>query len=198
MKQSASHRKRVALLLVDVINRFDFPHPERMVRAANRAAPRIQALATRARGAGAPVIYVNDHFGHWLSDFAATVRAARRTDSLGRSVASLLAPERKDYFVLKPEHSAFYSTALAPLLEHLRVGHLVIAGFATNYCVEFTANDAYMRGFAVHVPRDCTASASPALTRASLSHIAKTLKGDIRPSTSVRFPRGRRHALVGA
>jgi len=188
MKRTATQRKKRALLLVDVINRFDFPGAAPLVKAARRAAPRIQALAERARRSAAPVIYVNDHFGEWRADFDQIVTAATREDSPGRAVAAFLRPERSDYFVLKPMHSGFYATALAPLLEHLGVGTVVIAGFATNYCVEFTANDAYMRGYHVVVPRDATASNTLALTRASLAHVESTLQGETPSSDAVRFP----------
>ena len=39
-------------------------------------------------------------------------------DVRGRPIAELLAPKREDYFVLKPKHSAFYSTTLATLLAY--------------------------------------------------------------------------------
>jgi nicotinamidase-related amidase len=38
------------------------------------------------------------------------------------------------------------------------VSHLIITGVTTDMCILFTANDAYMRGFHIHVPLDCTAA----------------------------------------
>jgi nicotinamidase-related amidase len=35
---------------------------------------------------------------------------------------------------------------------------LILAGFAGNICVLFTANDAYMRNFKLIVPSDCIGS----------------------------------------
>ena len=61
-------------------------------------------------------------------------------------------------FVLKPKHSAFYCTPLDILLNHLRAETLIIAGFAGNICVLFTANDAYMRNFKLIIPHDCIGS----------------------------------------
>jgi nicotinamidase-related amidase len=179
--------RRSALLLIDVINAFDFPDAESMLATATKAAPRIAALSRRARDERVPVIYVNDHFGDWRSDFAATVVASTRPKSRGRTVAMQLVPHKSDFFVLKPGHSGFYSTTLSPLLDHLKVGRLVLVGFATNYCVLFTANDAYMRGFELVVPSDCTAAASPSLTKAALAHIRESLKGKTPQSASTRF-----------
>jgi nicotinamidase-related amidase len=86
-------------------------------------------------------------------------------------VARLLTPTERDYFVLKPRHSAFYCTALEVLLARIKAHTLVITGFATNICVFFTANDAHMRGYDVVVPADCTASNSEALTRHALEQM---------------------------
>jgi nicotinamidase-related amidase len=187
------HRRasRIALLLVDVINRFDFPGSAQLIRDAARVAPRIAKLAQRARQASVPVVYVNDHFEHWRSDFQAIIASATAEDSGGRAVALQLLPSKADYFVLKPRHSGFFHTTLSPLLEDLGVNTVVLAGFATNYCVLFTANDAYMHGFDVIVPNDCTASNTPALTRAALTHVRANLRGRTPASRTVRFARTR-------
>jgi nicotinamidase-related amidase len=186
-RQARQGRQRTALLLIDVINAFDFPGSANLVRAAKRVAPRIDRLAERARKRGVPVIYVNDNFGRWRSDFQSTVAICTKPGQPGREVAALLRPHDGDYFVLKPQHSGFYFTALEPLLRHLDTRSLVLAGFAGNLCVLFTANDAHMRGYHVVVPRDCTASNTPALTRSALTHVAIALHGEVRISTYVDF-----------
>jgi nicotinamidase-related amidase len=177
--------------LVDVINAFDFPGSGGLVRAAEKAAPKIEKLAERARNARIPVIYVNDNFGRWRSDFAATVEACMRPEQPGRRVTERLRPHPEDYFVLKPQHSGFYCTTLEPLLQHVEAKTLIIAGFATNLCVLFTANDAHMRGFDLVIPSDCTASNTAALTKAALGHVSIALSGRISPSTSITFHRRR-------
>ena len=60
-----------------------------------------------------------------------------------------LLPEKDDYFVLKPKHSAFYQTNLEILLNYLGVRTLIMTGMAADICVLFSANDAYMRDFRV-------------------------------------------------
>ena len=59
-----------------------------------------------------PVIYVNDNFGKWQSDFRRTVEHCVGTKSIGREVVGILRPEDDDYFVLKPKHLGFFSTTL--------------------------------------------------------------------------------------
>jgi nicotinamidase-related amidase len=173
-------------MLIDVVNAFDFEGSKGIVEAAERAAPRIERLSEHARASGVPVIYVNDNFGQWRSDFQSTVRACAQPDRPGWRITQRLRPHDEDYFVLKPQHSAFYCTVLELLLEDLGIRTLVIAGFAANYCVLFTANDAHMRGYGLVVPVDCTASNTPALTRDALKHI-ESLGGRIVRSDRIDF-----------
>jgi nicotinamidase-related amidase len=168
---SAEPRCPAALLLIDVINALDFEGSEGLVAAAERAAPKIAALRARARAAHVPVIYVNDNFGRWRSDFRKTVETCARSDQPGHRVTELLVPGESDYFVLKPRHSAFYCTALELPLNNLGAKTLVLVGFATNICVLFTAHDAHMRGFDVVVPTDCTASNDEQLTQQALQQM---------------------------
>jgi nicotinamidase-related amidase len=68
-KLSKVERRRRALILIDVINDFDFPRAPSLLRYALPAAQRIAALKERAKRARIPVIYANDNFGRWRSDF---------------------------------------------------------------------------------------------------------------------------------
>ncbi len=190
MSVSAAHprgRSKQCLLLVDVINGLNFPGSRPLVQAAERAAPKIAQLAARARAAKVPVIYVNDNFGQWRSDFQSTYEACVEPDQPGRLVAERLKPHPDDYFVLKPQYSGFYCTTLELLLRHIGADKLILAGFAANLCVLFTASDAYMRGFSVVVPSDCTASNTTALTRAALAHVSTALSGDVVRSSAIKF-----------
>ena len=51
----------------------------------------------------------------------------------------------------------------------------------------FTANDAYMREFAVYAPSDCIASNTAADNEYALRQIALVLKGDVTPSVRLTF-----------
>jgi nicotinamidase-related amidase len=176
---------RVALLIIDMINAFDFAGAETMLPRALAAARATAALKRRARQAGVPVVYVNDNFGRWRSDFHDVLEHCLR--SPGRDIAALLKPQPDDYFVLKPKHSGFQYTTLDVLLDHLGCETLVLTGVAGNFCVLFTAHDAYMRDFRLVVPGDCIASATQADDRAALEHMAKVTKADVRPSAEVDF-----------
>jgi len=179
--------KGVALLLVDVINDMDFPGSGGLVRQAIPMARRLAKLKARASQAGVPVIYVNDNFGQWRSDFRRLVDHCVNEDVPGREVAAMLRPGDDDYFVLKPKHSAFYGTTLDTLLEFLGIRTIVLTGIAGNLCVLFSANDAYMREYRLIVPRDCTVSNTPEINAHALRQMKTGLKADIRPSSTIRF-----------
>lgn len=175
----------VALILIDLINDFEFDGAEETFAHTLAIAKPIAALKKRAKAAGIPAIYVNDNFGKWQSDLGKLVAHCLNDDVRGRPIVELLTPEEQDYFVLKPKHSAFYSTTLDLLLRHLQARILILTGIAGNICVMFTASDAYMRDFDLFVPQDCVASADPADNRHALEQMAKILKADIRPSREI-------------
>lgn len=177
--ESDRARLAIALLLIDVINDFNFDGSEVLVREARAAAPRIEALADSARRNEVPVIYVNDNFGMWQSDFRAVVDECLLPEKSGRTITERLRPTASDYFVLKPRHSGFLGTPLESLLDHLKVNVICLAGFATDSCVLFTAVDAHSRGFHVVVPSDCTAANDESAKERALALIAHTLRAPI-------------------
>jgi nicotinamidase-related amidase len=184
---SAPDECRVAMLIIDMINAFDFEGADAMLPRALAAARAIASLKRRARRAQVPVIYVNDNFGRWRSDFRSTLAHCLREGVRGKPIAELLKPEEDDYFVLKPKHSGFQFTTLDVLLAHLGAETLILTGVAGNFCVLFTAHDAYMRDFHLVVPSDCVASQTEADDAYALAHMAGVTKADTRPSSAVDF-----------
>jgi len=195
---NAPDESEIAVLLIDVINDLDFDGGEELLRTALPAARNITRLSERARRANVPIIFVNDNFGRWRSDFKKIVNHCLQANMRGRTIAELLAPQEEDYFVLKPKHSGFFSTTLDLLLEYLGVRTWVIAGFAGNNCVLFTANDAYMRDYGLIIPADCTASLTLADNENALRQMQLVLKADINPSTEIDFASYRRESKLKA
>jgi nicotinamidase-related amidase len=175
---SAPDKSGAALLLIDVINDFDFPEGEQLLKLALPVGRNIAELKKRARAAGIPSIYVNDNFGRWQSDFKKIVDHCSTGKATGKEFVKLLLPEDDDYFVLKPKHSGFYSTTLDLLLTHLTVKNLILTGIAGNICVFFTANDAYMRDFKVFVPSNCTVSNTEEENDYALKQMETVVKAD--------------------
>lgn len=173
---SAPDKCGTALLLIDVINDLEFPEAEQMLDAAILMAQQIKQLKQRARDAGVPVIYVNDNFGKWKSDWRRTVEHCLQGNVRGRPLVEILQPEDDDYFVLKPKHSGFFSTTLDTLLRYLGSTRLIMTGIAGNFCVLFTANDAYMRDYELIIPADCCVSNTPHENEGALALMRKFLK----------------------
>lgn len=182
---NAPDKSDLALLLIDVINDLEFEEGKQLLVFALPMAERIAALKEQAIAADIPVIYVNDNFGRWQSNFSAQVEHVLHDGVRGEPLAKLLAPGEHDYFVLKPKHSGFYSTTLELLLKYLEVRRVILTGVAGNICVLFTANDAYLRDLRVMVPADCVASNTQAENDAALEMMRKILKADIRPSNEL-------------
>lgn len=184
---NAPDESEIALLLIDVINDFEFEGGEDLFQNALPAARNIARLKERAQQAHVPVIYVNDNFGKWRSDFKRIVTHCLQDNVRGRPLAELLQPGADDYFVLKPKHSGFFSTTLDLLLKYLRARTLILTGIAGNNCVLFTANDAYLRDYKLIIPADCTASIRKQDNDSALQQMQEVLKADIRPAAEVEF-----------
>lgn len=183
-----------ALLLIDVINDMAFEGADALIAQAEPMAIRLAVLKRRAAAAGVPIIYINDNFGQWRSDFRRTVAHCTAKSSPGRNVSRRLKPTARDYFVLKPKHSGFFDTTLDTLLENLRIRRLILTGVAGNICVLFTANDAHMREYSVFAPADCIVSNTGAENEFALRQIATVLSGDVSASILLHFRPKRRSA----
>jgi nicotinamidase-related amidase len=186
---SVPDQSRVALVLIDVINDFEFEDAEPIFTNSLAISARIAALKDRAKSAGIPVVYANDNFGRWQSDFRKLLDHCLEDNVRGKPIAELLKPREDDYFVLKPKHSAFYSTTFEVLIGYLGATTLILTGIAANNCVLFTAGDAYMRDYRIFVPSDCVASATLKDNEIALQLMKAVLKADTRPSTDIDLER---------
>jgi nicotinamidase-related amidase len=181
-----------ALILIDLITNFEFEDGDELLRRALPIARNVAQLKQRAKKARVPVVYVNDNFGKWQEDFKTMSGHFAKSDSKGHRVVQLLMPDKDDYYVLKPHRSAFYSTTLELLLRELKAKTLIITGVTTDICILFSANDAYMRGFELHIPSDCVAAVKPAFSKQAMEFIKRVLKADTRKSTEISFRSTRR------
>ena len=193
---NAPDKSNVALLLIDVINDFEFTDGDKLFKNALPMARRLAALRAKAKQANVPVIYVNDNFGKWQSNFHNILEHACHEKVRGSEIAKLLKPDDEDYFVLKPKHSGFFSTTLDILLEYLQCETLVLTGVTTDICILFTANDAYMRDFNLVIPKDCVAAADKKENELALQHLKRVLKADISPSTKIDFEKLKKPDIV--
>jgi nicotinamidase-related amidase len=186
-RSSVRHESAVALILVDVINHFEFPDGRRLLRNALPIAPKLARLKARARRSSIPVIYVNDNFGQWRSNASKLLEYCVRPDALGREFVESVRPDEQDYLVLKPMHSAFYQSPLDILLRHLGASCLILCGLATNSCIICTAHDANMRDYRLFVPSDCCAARTGREHQQAIEHVKNMSDANISCSSTLRL-----------
>ena len=187
MKPAKVPRSPRVLLLVDFINPLNYPGAEKLAKPALAAARATVRLREALDAKKVAVVYANDNYGAWQSDFQGLVAQCCERDDISGEIARLLAPRPTDITLLKPRHSAFYCTALELLLNDMGARELVVVGLSSDMCVQMTAADAFLRGYeGVWVPADCTAAETPQAKAASLKYMKDVLKCDVRGSRSRR------------
>jgi nicotinamidase-related amidase len=175
-------RGGVALLVVDMINCFDFAGGQQLRAKARPLVEPILRLRSAMDARDAPTIYVNDNFGEWHSEKSKLVERAWEP---AREIVERIAPRDQDYFIIKPQFSGFYATNLPLLLPKLGVSRLVLTGIAADICILFTAADAHMRDYAVWVPQDAVAAEEDEQARAALAIMRSRLGAETAPSTEL-------------
>lgn len=127
---SVRDAKNAALLVVDAQKGVIAAAHERDAVLRN-----INAMIRKARAAGVPVVWIQ----HGDDELPVGGEAWRLDPSLEQDPA--------DHYLQKRFNSSFEETSLETLLLGLRVGTIVLAGAATNWCIRATAFGALDRGF---------------------------------------------------
>jgi nicotinamidase-related amidase len=166
-----------ALIVVDMINAYDFPDAENVAASAMQAVPVIEELIADA---DRPVIYVNDNFGQWRSNRDELVEEALQGKH--PELVEPIAPDDDSLFVVKARHSIFYQTPLEYLLNQEGVDRVVLTGQVTEQCILYSALDAYVRHLEVRVPPDAVAHIYDELADAALSMMERNMSADISPA----------------
>jgi nicotinamidase-related amidase len=179
-------RSSSVLLLVDFINPLQFPGADSIAPAALQAAHRTARLKQVLAQRGIPAVYANDNYGTWRSQFSDVLQYCQGLPDEAGEIARLLAPAEGDLSILKPRHSGFYATPLELLLTQMHAHELIVVGLSADMCVMVTAMDAYLRGYSVWAPADCTAAETAERHRDALAYIERVFKADVSESTSAR------------
>ena len=186
-KRRAQNRPARALLLIDLINTWQNADGSALLRQTRPIVPALIRLRKAAAAARAPVIFVNDNFGQWRSDFRQVIASARASGSQAAQIVDALHPGEDDYFVLKPRHSAFFATPLELLLRELGVDCVVLCGVAGDQCVLASASEALLHRFHVVIPRDAIACATARRKAAVLTHFREAMDIPTPSSRALRW-----------
>jgi nicotinamidase-related amidase len=151
--------EKVAVLVIDVqTGLFETDPPPFEAEAVLQ---RINALVGRARKAGRPVFLIQQDALPGDSSF--------RPFSAGWELHSALDRRPEDHVIRKSTCDAFYRTSLETDLRKLGVEHIILAGYATEFCVDATLRNALSRDFAVMVASDAhTTNDSPVFKAAEI------------------------------
>jgi len=122
-------------------------------------------LLAAARAAGTPVIHVRAEYGEADASAAGLLAsesvggtACCRPGTPGADFMPEVAPRPGEWIVTKHRFSAFVDTRLELLLRSNGIRSLLVAGVATQCCVESTVRDASLRDYYVVVVREAVAA----------------------------------------
>ena len=177
-------RPNKALIVIDVQNGVvDFS------KKRNEVVSKIASLVDQAREAKTHVIWVQ----HSEDDMP--------IDSEYWQIVPELKPATNEKIIHKLWRSSFEETDLEEVLEELKVGHLVVTGAQTNYCVRHTIHAAIERGIDITLVEDAHTTMDdswgnmviPAefivaeLNRACANYELPDSDVDVKPAEKIRF-----------
>lgn len=174
-----------ALIVIDVQRGLFGPEPQPF--EAEEVIQRINRLVTSAREAGWPVVFVqHERDGTPLEH-----------RSPGWALDARLATTPQDLYVRKTTPDCFLRTDLQQLLEQRAVSCIVVAGYASEFCVDTTCRRAAALGYEVILAADAhtTHDKQHATAAAIRAHENATLPGitsfgptiSASPAAGIRF-----------
>jgi nicotinamidase-related amidase len=155
-----------AVLVIDVQRALFDPRPRPY--EADLVVERINALNVRARQAGVPVVFIQHE------DAGSLAHA-----SLGWTLEENLRVEPGDAKVRKRTPDSFLNTDLAQVLSASGVERVVVAGYASEFCVDTTVRKAAALGYEVVIAADAHTTHDKSHASAELirAHHNATLTG---------------------
>lgn len=177
-----------AVVVVDVQN--DFCHPEGVsarkgndVTAAVEMVPRLKAFLDDARAAGTTIVFIQTTHDEQVDSYVWNTRggdvdtAAYLPNCYTRSWGAEfygVAPETAERVVNKHRYSAFAGTDLDMALRTAGIESILVAGVATNVCVESTLRDGLSLDYHVSLLEDCCAAYAPELHEGTVKSVQGT------------------------
>ena len=187
-----------ALIVVDMQNAYLSPggYIDLVGFDVSGAPPVIEEtaqVAAACRVAGIPVIYLQNGFSPdqreaggpsapvWHKSNALRFMRANEAyagklithGTWDHAIVDPLTPQPGDIVVPKSRYSGFAGTGLEQVLASRRIRTVLVAGVATNVCVESTIRDAYHREFFPVMVTDATMAAGPGAQEATEFNVEK-------------------------
>ncbi len=89
-----------------------------------------------------------------------------------------IVPPKDCAFLMKVRHSAFYATGLDYRLRHSETEKVILTGQVTEQCILYSALDAYVRHYAIRVPRGGVAHIDAEFAEAALRMMQRNMHAE--------------------
>lgn len=163
---------RAALLILDMQAFFLDERSHAFVPDSPAIVSKLAGLARRFGAAGRPIIMTRHSntaedagmMKEWWVDLL-------EPGSPGEALEPLL-EDLSTVVVAKTQYDAFYGTDLEKILRDSGTQQVAVTGVMTHLCVEATARSSFVRGFAVFLPADGTATYNRDFHAASLLNLS--------------------------
>ncbi|MDQ7098458.1 MULTISPECIES: N-carbamoylsarcosine amidohydrolase [unclassified Serratia (in: enterobacteria)] len=169
--------RRSALLAIDFMQAYTTEGAPLFAPGVVSAVEESRELLACARRTGIPVIHthIRYHAGHFADGGLWVKKAPVMKDMVaGNPLAAFcppVAPLADEVVLSKQYASAFFGTALAPLLVAQGIDTLLMIGCSTSGCIRASAVDAVQHGFRAMVVRECVGDRHPGPHEANLFDI---------------------------
>ncbi|HGA3040450.1 TPA: N-carbamoylsarcosine amidohydrolase [Serratia marcescens] len=169
--------RRPALLAIDFMQSYTTEGAPLFAPGVVSAVEESRELLACARRTGIPVIHthIRYHAGHFADGGLWVKKAPVMKDMVaGNPLATFcppVAPLADEVVLSKQYASAFFGTALAPLLVAQGIDTLLMIGCSTSGCIRASAVDAVQHGFRAMVVRECVGDRHPGPHEANLFDI---------------------------
>ncbi|HEI9763949.1 TPA: isochorismatase family protein [Serratia marcescens] len=169
--------RRPALLAIDFMQAYTTEGAPLFAPGVVSAVEESRELLACARRTGIPVIHthIRYHAGHFADGGLWVKKAPVMKDMVaGNPLAAFcpaVAPLADEVVLSKQYASAFFGTALAPLLVAQGIDTLLMIGCSTSGCIRASAVDAVQHGFRAMVVRECVGDRHPGSHEANLFDI---------------------------
>jgi isochorismate hydrolase len=113
----------------------------------------------------------------WWSDIITEGNYSELTDKLDAKGSEIFN---------KTQYDAFYNTGIEEYLNSKGIKNIIITGVTTHLCCETTARSAFVRGFEVYFPVDCTATYDEEFHLSSLRNLSHGFAHIIKSSDLIK------------
>lgn len=165
-----------ALVIIDL--NYAFTDPTSPLHCdTDQAVQATARLLDAAREGGRPIAFTTLEYDEGGKRVArafiakAPALAMMTPGSRWAQIDERIAPREGEPVLLKLFASAFFGTALQPMLTAAGCDTLVVTGASTSGCVRATVVDGVQHGLSVLVPREAVADRAPSAHEASLTDI---------------------------